>query len=208
MKFTNRNEGGDSQVFDNGRNVGIGTTEPKQRLEVNGNIQIHEQNSNVVGLMMTQASGGMGYIMHNRADTLTIGAGSVDRMTIDRDGNVGIGTERPSHPIEMASGAYVSAGGVWTNSSSREKKDNIVALTPDEALAALVALEPVRFNYKQDESEEYVGFIAEDVPGLVASTDRSSLSTMDIVAVLTRVVQEQQQKIEELENRLDNESRE
>ena len=171
--------------------------------EVNGNIQIHEKNSSVVGLMLTQSSGGMGYIMHNRADTLTLGAGSVDRLTIDRDGNVGIGTARPSHPLEMASGAYVSAGGVWTNSSSREKKDNIVALTPEEALAALVALEPVRFNYKQDESEEYVGFIAEDVPGLVASSDRSSLSTMDIVAVLTRVVQEQQQKIAELEARLD-----
>ena len=51
-----------------------------------------------------------------------------------------------------------------------------------------------------------LGFIAEDVPGLVASTDRISLSTMDIVAVLTRVVQEQQQKIAELEKRLDNES--
>jgi hypothetical protein len=207
MKFTDRTEGGNSQVFDDGRNVGIGTTEPKQRLEVNGNIQIHEKNSSVAGLMLTQSSGGMGYIMHNRADTLTLGAGSVDRLTIDRDGNVGIGTARPSHPIEMASGAYVSAGGVWTNSSSREKKDNIVALTPEEALAALVALEPVRFNYKQDESEEYVGFIAEDVPGLVASADRSSLSTMDIVAVLTRVVQEQQQKIAELEARLDSESR-
>ena len=203
MKFTDRTEGGNSQVFDDGQNVGIGTTDPKQRLEVNGNIQIHEKNSSVVGLMLTQSSGGMGYIMHNRADTLTLGAGSVDRLTIDRDGNVGIGTARPSHPLEMASGAYVSAGGVWTNSSSREKKDNIVALTPEEALAALVALEPVRFNYKQDESEEYVGFIAEDVPGLVASSDRSSLSTMDIVAVLTRVVQEQQQKIAELEARLD-----
>ena len=207
MKFTDRTAGGNSQVFDDGQNVGIGTTDPKQRLEVNGNIQIHEKNSSVVGLMLTQSSGGMGYIMHNRADTLTLGAGSVDRLTIDRDGNVGIGTARPSHPLEMASGAYVSAGGVWTNSSSREKKDNIVALTPEEALAALVALEPVRFNYKQDESEEYVGFIAEDVPGLVASSDRSSLSTMDIVAVLTRVVQEQQQKIAELEARLDSQTR-
>ena len=206
MKFTDIAQGGNSQVFDNGRNVGIGTTEPKQRLEVNGNIQIHEQNSSVAGLMLTQSSGGMGYIMHNRADTLTLGSGSVDRMSIDGDGNVGIGTVRPSHPLEMASGAYVSKGGVWTNSSSREKKDNIVALSPEEALATLVALEPVRFNYKQDESEEYVGFIAEDVPGLVASADRSSLSTMDIVAVLTRVVQEQQQKIAELEKRLDNES--
>jgi len=203
VKFTDRTEGGNSQVFDNGRYVGIGTTEPKQRLEVNGNIQIHERNSSVAGLMLTQSSGGMGYIMHNRANALTLGAGSVDRLTIDRDGNVGIGTARPSHPLEMASGAYVSAGGVWTNSSSREKKDNIVSLTPEEALATLLALEPVRFNYKQDTSEEYVGFIAEDVPGLVATSDRSSLSTMDIVAVLTRVVQQQQQKIAELEARFD-----
>ncbi len=82
-----------------------------------------------------------------------------------------------------------------------------VALTPEEALAALAGLEPVRFNYKQDESEVYVGFIAEDVPGLVASEDRSSLSTMDIVAVLTRVVQQQQQKIAELEMRLDRDAR-
>lgn len=207
VKFTDDTVGGNSQVFDDGRNVGIGTTEPKQRLEVNGNIQIHERNSNVAGLMLTQSSGETGYIMHNRANTLTLGAGSVDRLTIDGDGNVGIGMARPSHPIEMASGAYVSAGGVWTNSSSREKKENIVTLTPEEALAALADLEPVRFNYKQDESEEYVGFIAEDVPGLVASTDRSSLSTMDIVAVLTRVVQEQQQKIAELEDRLDRDAR-
>ena len=206
MKFTKKTQGGNSQIFDDGNNVGIGTTEPAQRLEVNGNIQIHERNSSVVGLMLTQSSGGTGYIMHNRADTLTLGAGSVDRLTIDRDGNVGIGTVRPSHPLEMASGAYVSAGGVWTNSSSRERKDNIVALTPEEALTALVALEPVRFNYKRDASEEYVGFIAEDVPGLVASSDRVSLSTMDIVAVLTKVVQQQQQKIAELEARLDNES--
>jgi hypothetical protein len=207
VKFTDDTVGGNSQIFDNGRNVGIGTTNPQQRLEVNGNIQIHEQNSNVAGLMLTQSSGEMGYIMHNRANTLTLGAGSVDRLTIDGDGNVGIGTARPSHPIEMASGAYVSAGGVWTNSSSRAKKENIVTLTPEEALAALADLEPVRFNYKQDQSEEYVGFIAEDVPGLVASTDRVSLSTMDIVAVLTRVVQQQQQKIAELEDRLDRDAR-
>jgi hypothetical protein len=102
----------------------------------------------------------------------------------------------------MASGAYVSAGGVWTNSSSRERKENIDELAPDEALAVLAQLVPVTFNYKQDPGEQYVGFIAEDVPELVASTDRTGLSSMDIVAVLTRVVQLQQQQIEELESRL------
>ena len=39
-------------------------------------------------------------------------------ITIDRDGNVGIGVARPEHPLELASGAYVTAGGAWTNSSS------------------------------------------------------------------------------------------
>ncbi len=203
MKFTAPTIGGNSQVFDDGNKIGIGTTDPKQRLEVNGNIQIHERNSSVAGLIMTQSSGESGYIMHNRASTLTIGAGSVDRITIDWEGNVGIGMTRPKHPIEMASGAYISTGGVWTDSSSREKKENIIELSPEEALAALAKLEPVTFNYKQEDQEQYVGFIAEDVPELVASSDRTGLSAMDIVAVLTRVVQIQQQQIAELESRLE-----
>jgi hypothetical protein len=202
-KFTAPTIGGTSQVYDDGNSIGIGTTEPKQRLEVNGNIQIHERNSSVAGLMITQSDGETGYIMHNRASTLTIGAGSVDRITVDRDGNVGFGVSRPTNPIEMASGAHVTAGGVWTNSSSRARKENIAELSLDDALATLAHLEPVQFNYKNDQQENYVGFIAEDVPELVATSDRAGLSSMDIVAVLTRVVQEQQKKIEELEARLD-----
>ena len=58
------------------------------------------------------------------------------------------------------------------------------------------------YNYKVDKQEEHVGFIAEDVPDIVATNDRKSLSPMDIVGVLTRVVQEQQKKIAELEARL------
>ncbi len=204
VKFKNKTTGNTSQVFDNGNQIGIGTDEPTQRLEVNGSVQIHDRNSNLAGLMITQADGDTGYIMHNRASTLTIGAGSVDRITIDRDGNVGIGSARPSYPLEMASGAHVTAGGVWTNSSSREKKENIAVLTLDDALAALERLEPVHFNYKTDTVEQHVGFIAEDVPDIVATSDRTGLSTMDIVAVLTKVIQAQQRQINALETRLDN----
>jgi len=203
VKFRNENEGESSQIFDNGNQVGIGTTEPKQRLEVNGSIQIHEQNSSVAGLMITQSSGDTGYIMHNRASTLTIGAGSQDRITIDRDGNVGIAVSRPRHPLEMASGAHVTAGGVWTNSSSRDRKENIAELRLDAATETLMALQPVVFNYRNEPQEDYLGFIAEDVPDLVAMRDRDALSPMDIVAVLTRVVQQQEKKIKVLEARLD-----
>jgi hypothetical protein len=201
-KFTDPTVGGSSQIYDDGRNIGIGTTEPKQRLEVNGSIQIHDRNSNVAGLIITQSSGETGYIMHNRGSTLTIGAGSVDRITIDGDGNVGIGRERPTQPLQMASGAHVTAGGVWTNNSSKKDKENIADLTAEEALKVLVALEPVRFNYRADSADEYIGFIAEDVPDLVASKDRQGLSAMDIVAVLTKVVQAQQEQIDELEAQL------
>jgi len=202
VRFRDVAEGGNSQIFDDGNFVGIGTTKPKQRLEVNGSIQIHEQNSSVAGLMITQSTGDTGYILHNRASTLTIGAGSVDRITIDRNGNVGFGVERPKHPITMESGAHVTSGGVWTNSSSRDRKKDIADLSLEEALQALAGLQPVQYRYKNGDPETYVGFIAEDVPELVAMDDRSSLSTMDIVAVLTKIVQEQQQRIDELESRL------
>jgi hypothetical protein len=41
-----------------------------------------------------------------------------------------------------------------------------------------------------------VGFVAEDVPALVATPGRQTLSALEIVAVLTRVVKEQQQAIQ------------
>lgn len=109
-------------------------------------------------------------------------------------GNVGFGTAFPNFPIETGAGAYVSAGGVWTNASSRELKKEIRPLRADQAMETLTRLDPVTFKYKVDD-EAHVGFIAEDVPDLVATGDRRGLSAMDIVAVLTKVVQQQQKEL-------------
>jgi hypothetical protein len=92
---------------------------------------------------------------------------------------------------------------VWTDASSRGLKENIAELPTDAALEALGGLVPVTFNYRREPGEQYVGFIAEDVPHLVAMGDRSSLSPMDMVALLTKVVQSQQEVIGELQRRLD-----
>jgi hypothetical protein len=128
---------------------------------------------------------------------------NVERIIITNTGNVGIGTSNPTNPLEMGSGAKVTAGGVWTNASSRSFKDDIRDLPADEAMETLKGLAPVTYVYKVAPSEHHVGFIAEDVPDLVASTDRKSMSPMDVTAVLTKVVQEQQKTIEELKARLD-----
>ena len=117
-------------------------------------------------------------------------------------GRVGIGTSSPSYPLQMGSGAYVSSGGVWTNASSREYKQDIESLTKDEAMNALTALRPVQFKYKTDPKEKHVGFIAEDAPDLVATEDRKGMSAMDVVAVLTKVVQDQQKTIAELSRKV------
>jgi hypothetical protein len=97
-------------------------------------------------------------------------------------------------------GATLTAGGTWTDSSSREYKENIAALSAQEAIHTLAGLNPVKYNYKVDQDEKHVGFIAEDVPELVAMKDRKGLSPMDIVAVLTKVVQEKSQIVERQEN--------
>ena len=118
-------------------------------------------------------------------------------------GNVGIGTTSPSYPLQMGSGAYVSSGGVWTDASSREYKEDIKNLTTDEAMDALKGLNPVKFSYRASSDEQHVGFIAEDVPKLVATKNRKGMSAMDVVAVLTKVVQKQQRTIAELSRKVD-----
>jgi len=127
-------------------------------------------------------------------------------------GNVGIATTAPAHPLQVGdagagdgNGAHVTTGGAWTSGSSRAFKENIEELGVDEALAAVASLKPVRYNYIKEKDETYVGFIAEDVPELVAqtSTGRHYLSPMDIVATLTKVVQEQQKTIEQLTKKVD-----
>jgi hypothetical protein len=122
----------------------------------------------------------------------------------DNGGNVGIGGQtNPTFPLHMGSGAHVTAGGVWTNASSRDFKEDIHALSASDAMATLEGLSPVTYKYRNTENEHHVGFIAEDVPELVAEEDRKSLSPMDVVAVLTKVVQEQQKLMQEQQKTID-----
>jgi hypothetical protein len=78
---------------------------------------------------------------------------------------------------------YVSAAN-FLLLSSREIKDNIIDLSHQEALDVLEHLSPVKFNYKADDAKKaHIGFIAEDVPRSVASSDGKSISLTDIVSV-------------------------
>lgn len=123
-------------------------------------------------------------------------------LVVDSTGRIGLGVSAPLYQIHHSSGARLDAGN-WVNASSRDVKQDIHELGAGPALDAFKALKPVTFAYKTNPSEVQAGFIAEEVPDLVATADRKGLSSMDIVAVLTKVVQEQQQTIEEMRTRLE-----
>jgi hypothetical protein len=141
-------------------------------------------------------------------------------MEFSASGNYGIAGTKTDHPVRLrvndimimqlnASGNYIDMigggyyDGTWNPSSSREVKENIRDLNIEDAMKALADLNPVRFNYThQSKDKTRTGFIAEDVPEMVALNGRKSIGTVDIVAVLTKVVQEQQKTIAELKKEI------
>jgi hypothetical protein len=185
--------------------VGIGTWSPEAQFEV----ETTSQNA----LVLIQRSDGATAKIASRPDEVFFGshsnhdvkivADNNEIITVKPGGHVGIGVDlNPTHLLHLSGGAY-SDGTTWETGSSIALKENIQSLDAVEAIAAVETLKPVKFNYKTNKLEENVGFIAEEVPELVATNGRKSLSAMDIVAVLTRVVQEQQKTISNLNNRIE-----
>jgi hypothetical protein len=184
--------------------VGIGTWSPAYKLEV-------ETTGENCAIVAQRTDGATNYM--NATDefanfgsttnhNLRLVANNGVKMVIEPSGDVGIANTNPNYKLCVGtSGAYCD-GGNWVDGSSREFKANIENLTATEAMDTLKGLDPVKFNYKEDLEEQCIGFIAEDVPDLVATNDRKGMSAMDVVAVLTKVVQEQQKTISELKKEI------
>ncbi|MFZ5988936.1 MAG: tail fiber domain-containing protein [Bacillota bacterium] len=102
--------------------------------------------------------------------------------------------------IHASGGVYVH--GDWYYWSSREYKENISDLSTKEAKQLLDALNPVSFKYKDSTRASSMGFIAEEVPNHVADPEHRAICPMDIIAVLTSVVKDQQKAITRLQKQI------
>lgn len=111
---------GPALTFD-GTNLGIGTSTPVVRLQVEGNIRggspivsgnytISLQSGTSDTTNLTRYSSGIGEIRHvggpfqviaSDATALILGTSSTERMRIDSAGNVGIGTSTPTSPLSI-----------------------------------------------------------------------------------------------------------
>ncbi|MBU3964744.1 tail fiber domain-containing protein [Patescibacteria group bacterium] len=107
---------GNSQIFDNGTNVGIGTTGPDNKLEVrNGAIEIEYDNqdsklrfhdpNNVWYSMGIDVSDG-GKFKINYGGNI----GDNSHITMMTNGNVGIGTTGPGEKLQVAGGMFWLTG--------------------------------------------------------------------------------------------------
>lgn len=93
--------------------------------------------------------------------------------------------------------------GSMGKASSITLKQNIRSLTTNEASDILNGLDPVQYRLKANPDERScLGFIAEHVPSSVATPDGKAIIPDEIVAVLTRVVKDQQEMIEKLERKV------
>jgi hypothetical protein len=166
--------------------VGLGTGSPSFPLELettgeNAAIVCNRISGASNFMSATSTYGQFGTVSNHAVRIL---ANSTWKMRINTDGTLDM----------LDGGGY---NGTWNPASSRALKENIKNLTIDEATKALDGLNPVKFNYKTHKDEARVGFIAEDVPELVAMNGRKNLGTVDIIAVLTKVLKVQQETIRE-----------
>ena len=174
----------------NGR-LGIGTVTPR------GGLEVQSTGSHSL-LLVNRTDGATGFM---NAASLWGNFGTKTnhplRLVVNSDWKVRFNTDGT---LTMKDGG--SYNGTWNNASSRALKENIEPIESFEAFETLEGLEPVKYNYKKYKNENHVGFIAEDIPDLVATNSRKNISTMDIVAVLTKVVKEQQKVIKNLSERV------
>lgn len=122
-KFTGASALGDSQLFDNGTNVGIGTASPAEKLSVSGAIMstgaITGHGANRTTLSQEGSNGA--YWQSYGADASTVGTFSLRQASSDFSivrtplhitsaGNVGIGTTSPSSPGGFSRIVHISGG--------------------------------------------------------------------------------------------------
>jgi hypothetical protein len=154
----------------------------------------------------------MRFFTNNTTDTY-----GVERMRIERDGKIGIGTRTPGYSLDITgdfnvSGNAYCTSGSWSSSDMRFK-DHISKM--DDLTSKLMKINGYSYQFKTEEFPAYnfnkgnqFGFLAQELqkefPEMV-STDANGYLAVKyeaMIPVLTEVIKKQEEKIQKLEQEM------
>ena len=160
--------------------VGIGKTNPEFPLQITGGLDVTPSSG---GFIVLGEQSGLNLAIDDN-EIMARNNGSYSTLFLNREGGeVRIFNE--------------------TVTSTRTVKSDIESFSLQEAKELLPDLNPVTFCYKKDpDQRRNVGFIAEDMPSLLASADKQAISYNSIVALLSQVVRSQEEAIDSLKEQL------
>ena len=96
-----------------------------------------------------------------------------------------------------ANGAKLTAGGSWTNGSSRLFKQGFAAIDPTEMLSKVVSLPITRWTYRNSAEGEHIGPMAEDFQAAFGTgSDNQHIATVDADGVALAAIQGLNAKLE------------
>ena len=210
------------RIASNG-NVGIGRTDPGYKLDVLSDIRIK---SAYLGSSSLRFNTNYDYPAWNTAKIVVVDEGyewrgslafythpsdavggeGTERLRINSNGNVGIGTTDPgTYKLYVAGTGYLGSSS-WSYLSDKRLKENISYI--QSGLDVVEQLKPVKFDYINGEKKQ-AGFIAQEVqkilPDIVTEGTNGMLGmkTDSIIPYLVKGMQEQQNAIKEQQKEID-----
>jgi hypothetical protein len=105
-----------------------------------------------------------------------------------------------ANPIEHSSGAVLTVGGVWTNASDENLKENFKSVDGEELLEKIDELPIRQWNYKNESDDvTHIGPTAQDFQeAFGVGSDGKSISTIDPSGIALAAIKELNKQNQEL----------
>ena len=211
-------------VITNGGNVGIGTTTPARRLEVNGDLRLPSTSGQRwleffrAGTLSTQTD----YRFDHDAPELFVSSSANDFSSFT---DVAFFSPSGSTNVFTVLGNALASNGVWTNSDQKIKK-NIEDVK--DAKEVIMKLHPATYSFRKEEfpalnlsATRQYGFIAQELenvlPELVQTSEEpvridengkrvmeeiKSVNYVALIPLLTKAIQEQETTVKDMNDQI------